>query len=1123
MSEEPVVDDRDRDEMLAELVAAAENYTDEWDPTSEDVGTTLFEIFLRFESDVVGRLNAVPEKHRVAFLDELGFDRRPPGTARVPLTVHTAGDVDRNVVVPGGTQAVAETDDAGSVVFEVPRNADFEATPATLEDVYGVDPATDRIVDHGRRLDRGESATLFTGADRQRHALYLGHGDLLNLAAGSTITVTILTNAVGEVLEDGLAWEYYGENEDGEEGWHRLERETDEVRDLSELDASLQGMIEQLRKRIREFTRGDPSEWGGNTFGLTFRLPGRTTGTPVDGVESRWIRAVAREGHPEDLGIEIESVAITVSRSAEGDGIVPETVLTNDVPLSVEDEEEFLPFGRMPQPPTTLYVDSEEALTKGGATVSLEFTPPALEEASGDGTDGDDREPSRDEDEDEDDAGDRRLSPTVDYGVLSGDPNVSWEYWNGNGWAKLDLGTDGTAALTEPGTVSFVVPPDLEATSVSGHEGHWIRARLVEGNYGQPRYEITDEGTRGELVEEPDPPRFGGLDIHYEQGGEPFEHVVTDNNLTYRHVPPGVETGSFAPFVEVPDDGQTLYLGFDDTLRDGPIPLYVPVRDANYPSRFDPEIRWEYCTDPRRDTWEKLDVRDGTEGLTERGIVSLSLPGETRAFERFGTTRHWIRARATGDQFRDRGSAGSATGDTDGSSRDPATSGRTDAARRRESGRPAPGASGSRSDSDDRVVDGEDDGRGPPTVAGIHPNTQWADNARTVEEETLGSSDGSPDQTFACANAPVTEIEVWVDESSAHPEPERRDLARRRPSDVRREGDRFWVRWTEVDNLLESGKDDRHYAIDRTAGRITLGDGQHGGVPPADEDNVAATYKTGGGSEGNVDAGAIESLKTPIALVDEVTNLEAGDGGADVETMATATTRATERLRTRDRAVSAADFEAVARAASRELAKVKCLTELDDRGERTPGWVTLLVVPRERRARPTPTVDLRGRVRSAVAERAPTAVGGDRDRIVVRGPRYAPVSVETRLSTAGDTSITRLKETVADELDAYLHPLTGGGGEGWEFGAAPRPTGIGGVLEAVDGIDSVEELAAWVEVGDERIRIPAGRPPSLPRDAMICAGTHEVTVTMTGERTGTAGNGVGTRPDRTGTTDDRRS
>ena len=154
MSDGPTVDDRDRAELLAALRQRANNYTDEWDPHTDDAGTTLLLLFSRFGTDVINRLNDVPHKHRVAFLNALDFDRRPPQSARVPLTFTTTADIESNVVVHGGTQVLAETDDGETVTFEVPQDDGFEATPATLQSVYSVTPASNSIYSHTDELER---------------------------------------------------------------------------------------------------------------------------------------------------------------------------------------------------------------------------------------------------------------------------------------------------------------------------------------------------------------------------------------------------------------------------------------------------------------------------------------------------------------------------------------------------------------------------------------------------------------------------------------------------------------------------------------------------------------------------------------------------------------------------------------------------------------------------------------------------------------------------------------------------------------------------------------------------------------------------------------------------------
>lgn len=58
--------------------------------------------------------------------------------------------------------------------------------------------------------------------------------------------------------------------------------------------------------------------------------------------------------------------------------------------------------------------------------------------------------------------------------------SLVWEYYDGASWTALTNVTDGTADFTNSGTntVSWDVPSDWEATSVSSIETYWVRARV---------------------------------------------------------------------------------------------------------------------------------------------------------------------------------------------------------------------------------------------------------------------------------------------------------------------------------------------------------------------------------------------------------------------------------------------------------------------------------------------------------------------------------------------------------------------------------------------------------------------------------------------------------------------
>ena len=105
----------------------------------------------------------------------------------------------------------------------------------------------------------------------------------------------------------------------------------------------------------------------------------------------------------------------------------------------------------------------------------------------------------------------------------------------------------------------------------------------------------------------------------------------------------------------------------------------------------------------------------------------------------------------------------------------------------------------------------------------------------------------------------------------------------------------------------------------------------------------AARYCVGGGAKGNVEAGAIRTLKSSIPFVAGVQNLQRAKGGTDGETVEQAKTRAPLLLRTRSRAVTAEDYEILAREAAPEVSRLRCLTAGEDGVE--PGAVRVLVVP----------------------------------------------------------------------------------------------------------------------------------------------------------------------------------
>jgi hypothetical protein len=62
--------------------------------------------------------------------------------------------------------------------------------------------------------------------------------------------------------------------------------------------------------------------------------------------------------------------------------------------------------------------------------------------------------------------------------------------------------------------------------------------------------------------------------------------------------------------------------------------------------------------------------------------------------------------------------------------------------------------------------------------------------------------------------------------------------------------------WTEVEDFLASGPDDRHFVLDRETGGVAFGDGEHGRRPETGSE-IEATYHRG--------VGAVALVVVPLA------------------------------------------------------------------------------------------------------------------------------------------------------------------------------------------------------------------------------------------------------------------
>jgi hypothetical protein len=165
--------------------------------------------------------------------------------------------------------------------------------------------------------------------------------------------------------------------------------------------------------------------------------------------------------------------------------------------------------------------------------------------------------------------------------------------------------------------------------------------------------------------------------------------------------------------------------------------------------------------------------------------------------------------------------------------------------------------------------------------------------------EILGSSDGSVDQSYSLSNSPLAlnpnGSSSLVVQVTAGGSP---------------------VTWTEVDNFLASAATDEHFrtVIDENDEvTVIFGDGVNGKIPASGTNNISATYRVGGGHEGNqIAINKLTKLVGSYSFVSSVTNPAAPSGGIDRESIEIAKKAAPLSLKALDRAVNHDDYKVLA-------------------------------------------------------------------------------------------------------------------------------------------------------------------------------------------------------------------
>ncbi|MEW5818325.1 MAG: hypothetical protein AB1798_23420, partial [Spirochaetota bacterium] len=123
MNNNPLIDKRSWKDIVNQARAFASIYTPEWASQDDDPGLVIIYLFSRLMEIVIDRLNRVPDKHFLAFLDVAGVTLLAPKAARAPVKFILSAGAKDDGFVPQGTQ-LANSPPPGqeSVTFETEKS-----------------------------------------------------------------------------------------------------------------------------------------------------------------------------------------------------------------------------------------------------------------------------------------------------------------------------------------------------------------------------------------------------------------------------------------------------------------------------------------------------------------------------------------------------------------------------------------------------------------------------------------------------------------------------------------------------------------------------------------------------------------------------------------------------------------------------------------------------------------------------------------------------------------------------------------------------------------------------------------------------------------------------------------
>ncbi|MDE7323226.1 MAG: hypothetical protein K2N73_11010 [Lachnospiraceae bacterium] len=974
------IDNRKREDIISEIKALSDSYTPEWkfDDAQPDAASVIGIIFSEQMAENISKLNQVPDKYHAAFANMYGLSLRPAIPAKTVCTIKVAEGIQGGTYLAKGTQVMGLTDAGEEVLFAFSHG--INAVNTELTDIIQASVSEKRVA-----ACSPHSFSMFSvqGRSLHRQAVMMHFRNFpdtrkqkVRLRFRGNLTSLHMAKLFADRAYFTLS---YLTDAKGEQ------RAFDYVKNVGELVEI--GNIEKV-----------PS---------------------IEKNGERMTVLMLEMTEPVQENIVLQSIELF----GENCALRPDFIWNGRNEVRA-DSETFCPFTEQPALYDECFIGQDFLLRQPGAVAILDFEldfgryTPKMDSIAEQDLRIIKRRP-------QENAARRYYECSIQ--------EVTFEYFNGRGWRRLDASMDLSALFSREENagkyhVAFSVPDDWESIVQGGYEGNCIRMQAVRvDNCYMP--EVTYIY-----------PILSQVSLYtqeQEHGMMPNTVTVIKGAGTAAAVWSGLNHGGVDAFSLFPYQGDYVYWGFNRSLGKGTVSLFVELDSGMAaPDYSGLKLSFSYSS-ANVGSFKPLKVIDGTNAFQNSGILMFVPPPDMAECEVEGVRRYWIRIE----------------------------------------------------DSDRKFAA---DRHNVPVVRSVHMNAVMVENVVIKEEQDYYIESVAPDMRFPLYADNILSAQVWVNERDRLSLEEMDSLMADSDIETKAEYNSlgeiedFYVLWHETDSFVNAAHMERCYCIDRGRNELVFGDGADVRIP---QNTQSAAFRVRAvccdGERANVRANTISRFQGTVIAVEAITNPIDAYGAVNPEEVRDALIRGNTLLSSRKRMVTEQDYVREALTFSSAIDQAVCIA-----GQ---AGITLVLLMKDFKLGDYSFRSIQDSLKWHLTGICETTCG--KSGILVRQPVFVKISMDIWLHVPDMTKSMAVKQQWVDKITDFLEPVKADGRAGWKIGKLPGIRQIRLMLSTLERTADIAHIHILAEYMDnhrmhrmslDRVRIN----PFM----VCCNGTHTINI-----------------------------